>query len=69
MQRPRQGLLRVGMCMRRAVCPESHNNTGNLSCFHISSKGLDIETDANICFLVNFLNIAKWAMYIPKLTF
>lgn len=55
--------------MRRAVCPESHNNTGNLSCFHISSKGLDIETDANICFLVNFLNIAKWAMYIPKLTF
>lgn len=68
-QRPRQGLLGVGMCMRRAVCPESLNNTGDLSCFCFSSNGLEMETDANICFLVNFLNIDKWAVCIPKLTF
>lgn len=55
--------------MRRAVCPESLNNTSNLSCFHSFSDGLEMETDANICFLVNFLNIDKWAMCIPKVTF
>lgn len=65
---PRQGLLQLGMCMRRAVYPESLSNTGNLSCFHISSDGLEMETDANICFLVNFFNIDKWAMCIPKVT-